>query len=71
MTIIEILHIMLLFFGVISLIALTAVLYRVFKALWPVLEMIEIYNKLKWIFWMYSQIPDIIKDNVKNFLKRK
>jgi hypothetical protein len=70
-TIIEGLQIALYFFWVITLIWFSAVLFRIFKVLWPVLEMLEIYNKIKWIFWMYSQIPDVIKDNVKNFIKKK
>ena len=71
MTIIEFLRIALYFFWVITLIWLSAVLFRIFKILWPVLEMLAIYNKIKWIFWMYSQIPDVIKDKAKDFIKRK
>ena len=70
MTVIEILQIILYFSGITALLALTFVLVRIFKALWPVLEMIAIYNKMKNIFWMYSQIPDVIKDKVKSFLKK-
>jgi len=66
----EWLEIALLFFGVISLIWLSAVLFRVFKILWPVLEMLAVYNKIKGILWMYSQIPDIVKDKVKGFIKK-
>ena len=70
MTIIEILQIVLYFSGITALLALTFVLIRVFKALWPVLEMITIYNKVKSILWMYSQIPDVIKDKAKSFIKK-
>ena len=70
-TIIEGLQIALYFFWVITLIWLSAVLFRIFKILWPVLEIIAIYQKIKWIFSMYSQIPDVIKDNIKNFIKKK
>jgi len=70
MTIIEILQIILYFSGITALLALTFVLVRIFKALWPVLEMIAIYNKMKNIFWMYSQIPDVIKDKIKSFIKK-
>lgn len=71
MAIIEFLQIALYFFWVIALIWISAVLFRVFKILWPVLEIITIYQKVKGIFSMYSQIPDVIKDNVKNFIKKK
>jgi len=70
MTIIEVLQIILYFSGITALLALTFVLVRVFKALWPVLEMIAIYNKVKNILWMYSQIPDVIKDKAKEFIKK-
>lgn len=71
MAIIEFLQIALYFFWVIALIWISAVLFRVFKILWPVLEIITIYQKVKGILSMYSQIPDVIKDNVKNFIKKK
>ena len=70
MTIIEVLQITLYFSGISALLALTFVLVRVFKALWPVLEMIAIYNKVKSILGMYSQIPDVIKDKIKSFVKK-
>jgi len=70
MTIVEILNIVLLLFWVVSLALLSAVLFRVFKILWPVLEILAIYNKIKGILGMYSQIPDVIKDKVKSFIKK-
>jgi hypothetical protein len=69
-TIIEGLQIALYFFWIIALIWLSAVLFRIFKILGPVLEIIAIYQRIKGIFWMYSQIPDVIKDNIKNFIKK-
>jgi len=71
MEIIEILQIILYFAGITTLVALTLVLVRVFKALWPVLEILAMYNKIKNILWMYSQIPDVIKDKAKDFIKNK
>ena len=70
-TIIEGLQIALLSVSTIAIIALTAVLIRVFKLLWPVLEIIGIYKRVRAIFMGYSQIPDIIKDRVKDFIKKK
>ncbi len=69
-TLIEGLKIALLFVSVIAITALSAVLIRVFKILWPVLEILAIYNKVKTIFGMYSQIPDVVKDKVKNLIKK-
>lgn len=71
MEIIEILEIILYFVGITALVALSLVLFRVFKALWPVLEILAIYNKVKNILSMYSQIPDVIKDKAKDFIKKK
>ena len=70
MTIVEILNIALLLFWVVSLALLSAVLFRVFKILWPVLEILGIYTKIKGILGMYSQVPDVIKDKVKSFVKK-
>jgi hypothetical protein len=70
MTIIEVLQIILYFSWITALLALTFVLVRVFKALWPVLEILAVYNKVKSILWMYSQIPDVIKDKAKEFIKK-
>ena len=71
MEIIEILQIILYFAGITALVALSLVLFRVFKVLWPVLEILAIYNKVKNILSMYSQIPDAIKDKAKDFIKKK
>jgi len=35
------------------------------------LEILAIYNKVKNILSMYSQIPDAIKDKAKDFIKKK
>ncbi len=69
-TIIEGLQIALLFASTVAIIALTAVLIRVFKVLGPVLEILDIYNKIKTVFGMYGQVPDILKDKAKNFMKK-
>ncbi len=71
MTIIEILQIILYSAWITSLLALTFVLFRVFKVLWPVLEILAVYNKIKNLLWMYSQIPDVLKDKAKDFIKKK
>jgi len=69
-TIIEGLQIALLSVSTIAVIALTAVLVRVFKLLGPVLEIIGIYKKIRAVFMWYSQIPDVLKDKVKNLMKK-
>ena len=68
---IEILQIILYIFWITSLIALTFVLFRVFKILWPIVEILGFYTKVKNILSMYSQIPDVVKDKAKSFIKKK
>lgn len=70
MNIIEVLQIILYFSWITALLALTFVLIRVFKILWPVLEIIAIYQKIRGIFAMYSQIPDVVKEKAKSFIKK-
>lgn len=68
--IIESLQIALYFFWVIVMILFSIVLFRIIKILWPIMEIILIYNKIKWILNIYSQIPDIIKNKAKDFIKK-
>jgi len=36
-----------------------------------VLEILEIYKKVKRVLSMYSQIPDVVKEKVKDFVKKE
>ena len=69
-TIMEGLQIALLSVSTVAVIALTAVLIRVFRLLGPVLEIIGIYKKVRAVFMWYSQIPDILKDKVKDLIRK-
>ena len=69
-TIMEGLQIALLSVSTIEVIALTAVLIRVFILLGPVLEIIGIYKKIRALFMWYSQIPDVIKEKVKDLIRK-
>ena len=70
LTIIGFLQILIYFFGVVVLVLLSMVLFRVFKILWPVLEIIDIYKKAKNILSIYSNIPSVVKEKAKNIFKK-
>lgn len=71
LTILEILYIVLIIFTSIIWTLLTIVLVKVLKILWPVMEVVELYNKIKNILKAYANIPDIIKNKVSETLKNK
>lgn len=71
LTTLDLLYITLTMFTVIVWTLLTIVLIRVIKILWPVMEIVWFYNKIKEIFSAYSQIPDMVKDKVKEVLWNK
>jgi len=68
--IIDILYITLIIFTTIIGTLLTLVLIRVMKALWMVMEIVDLYNKVKEIIWAYKQIPDVLKEKAKEFMKK-
>ena len=70
LTILEILYIVLIMFSSIIWTLLVLVLIRVLKILWPVMEMLELYNKIKSVFQAYANIPDMIKEKVKEVMKK-
>lgn len=71
LTILEVLYIVLIVFSSIIGTLLVLVLIRVLKILWPVMELLEIYNKIKSIFAAYASIPDKIKDFAKDYINKK
>ena len=71
LTIIELLYIVLIMFTSIIWTLLIIVLMRVLKILWPVTEIIDMYNKIKNIFKAYANIPDILKEKAKDIMKNK
>lgn len=71
LTILEILYIVLIMFSSIIWTLIILVLVRVFKILWPVMEVVEFYNKIKQIFAAYASIPDKIKEHAKEMMKNR
>ncbi|MDD2908116.1 MAG: hypothetical protein PHH98_05785 [Candidatus Gracilibacteria bacterium] len=71
LTILEVLYIVLIVFSSIIGTLLVLVLIRVLKILGPVMELLEIYNKIKSIFAAYASIPDKIKDFAKDYINKK
>ncbi len=71
LTILEILYLVLIVFSSIIWTLLIIVLMRVLKILWPVMEIVEFYNKIKQIFKAYASIPEQIKESVMDIFKEK
>ena len=71
LTILEILYIVLIIFSSIIWTLLVLVLVRVLKILWPVMEVVELYDKIKTIIKAYASIPDMIKQKVADTLNKK
>jgi len=44
---------------------------KIIKILGPIMEVVELYNKIKQIFSAYANIPDIIKSKVSDTLNKK
>lgn len=65
LTTLDILYIVLAIFSSIIWTLLIFILIRVFKILWPLVEMADYYKKVRWILSVYSQIPFIIKEEIK------
>lgn len=65
LTTLDILYIVLIIFSSIIWTLLIIILIRIFKILWPIVEIAEYYNKVKNYLWMYAQIPEIIKESIK------
>ncbi len=71
LTILEILYLVLIVFSSIIWTLLIVLIIRVLKILWPVMEIVEFYNKIKQIFSAYASIPEQIKDSVMDIFKDK
>ena len=71
LTILEVLYIVLIVFWSIIWTLLILVLLRVYKILWPITEMLELYNKIKSIFQAYANIPEMVKNKVSETLNKK
>lgn len=71
LTILELLYIVLIVFSSIIWTLLIIVLLRILKILWPIMELVDLYNKMKSIFKAYTNIPDMIKKKVSETLNKK
>ena len=71
LTTLEVLYIVLIVFWSIIWTLLILVLLRVYKILWPITEMLELYNKIKSIFQAYANIPEMVKNKVSETLNKK
>jgi len=71
LTVLEMLYIVLIVFISIIWTLLTLVLIKVLKILEPINEIVGFYNKIKNIFKAYANIPDIVKEKVKETLSNK
>ena len=71
LTILEILYLVLIVFSSIIWTLLIVTLLRVIKVLWPIIEMVEFYKKIKQFFIAYKQIPEIFKEKVKEIFNKK
>lgn len=67
LTILEVLYIFLIAFISIIWTLLSIVLIKVIKILWPITEIVETYNKAKKVLELYSSIPWIFMEWVKDF----
>ncbi|MCD5385251.1 hypothetical protein LRZ95_01130 [Candidatus Gracilibacteria bacterium] len=71
LTILDILYLVLIVFSAIIGTLLIIVLIRIYKILGPMVEILEIYNKIKSIFQAYANIPETIKNKVSETLNKK
>ena len=71
LTILELLYIVLIIFWSVIWTLLILVLIKVLKILGPIMELLELYNKMKTIFKAYANIPDMIKKKVSETLNKK
>ncbi len=64
LTSLDILYITLSIFTAIVGTLLSIVLFRTIKIMWPILEILSYYKKIKSYLSAYSEIPSIVKDKV-------
>lgn len=73
LSILEVLYIVLIFFTCVIGTLLSIILYKLLRIIDTLSEIVDIYNTVKQILGLYSQIPELIFGFVKDFLlgKRK
>lgn len=68
LSLIDILYIVLIFFTCIIGTLLTLILIKVLRVLEVVDEILFYYGRVKKVFWMYANIPQMIKEKIKSFM---
>lgn len=75
LTVLEVLYIVLIAFISIIGTLLSIVLYKVIKILWPIMEIVQTYNKVRGVIDLYASIPWIViewvKDTIGSVIKWK
>ena len=71
LTILEMLYVILIVFISVIWTLLTIVLLRVLKILWVVMELVNVYNKVKHMLSIYAHIPEIIIEKIKEMFSKK
>ncbi len=71
MEVLDILYITLTIFTILIGTLFSIVLYKLIKVLDTLMEIVEVYNKVKQILAIYSQIPDAIFEYFKDLVFRK
>lgn len=66
----DILYITLSIFTAVIWTLLAVVLFKVIKILWPVMELVNWYKKVKAYLSAYRQVPEIVKESVLNIIKK-
>ena len=67
-TLLETLYIVVIFFTTLVWTLLSIVLFKLLKVLNTLTEIVELYNNVKSILWLYSQIPEMIFWFLKDFI---
>ncbi len=71
LTSLDLLYIVLMFFTTIIWTLLVLVLFRILKILWPIIEMVNLYKKIKQLLSIYAQIPEMIKEKIMGIINKE
>ncbi len=71
LSILDLLYLILSFFITIIWTLLIIVLLRILKILWPIVEITNMYNKIKQLLSAYAQIPQMIKEKILSLFEKK
>lgn len=71
LTILDILYTVLIIFTVLVWTLFSIVLFKLIKVLNVIMEIVSVYDKFKTIFWIYSKIPNLLLEKIKNIFTKK